>query len=244
MICGPRLEEAVAVRQPLLPQAGLRWTSPVTRVQTYDNQHAASACGNQAGGRTRCSQYTTAMHKPIILIGGASGCGKTTLARRLCHALEIDHRLSTGFIREILRDQTSSQEFPALFTYTFEAPDPVQDLVEQSEILARYVRVCIHRAVEEGSSLIIEGNHLIPALYHAIDCDLYLILAAPALQEHYRRLTGKSHARRSLTRADLARARVIADYLEREAAAFGLPYMSYDGEIEDILNLLSGESCS
>ncbi len=177
------------------------------------------------------------MHKPIILIGGASGCGKTTLARRLCHALEIDHRLSTGFIREMLRDQTSPQESPALFTYTFKAPDPVQALVRQSEILARYVRVCIHRAVEEGSSLIIEGNHLIPALYHATDCDLYMILAAPALQEHYRRLTGKSHTRRYLTRADLARARVIAEYLEREAAAFGLPHVSYDGEIEGIVNL-------
>ncbi len=117
----------------------------------------------------------------------------------------------------------------------------MQALVRQSEILARYVRVCIHRAVEEGSSLIMEGNHLIPALYHATGCDLYVILAAPAAQEHYRRLTGKSHARRHLTPADLARARVIAEYLEREAAAFGLPYVSDDGQVEEIVRLLSGE---
>lgn len=181
------------------------------------------------------------MHKPIILIGGASGCGKTTLAHQLCNALEIDHRLSTGFLRAILRDQKSPQACPALFKSTFRAADPVNVLVGQAQMLARYVQVCIQRAVEEGTSLIIEGNHLIPALYNDTACDLYFIMAAPPPQEHYRRLTGKTHTRRHLSQADLGRARTIAAYLQSEADAFNIPCVPYPGRTEEIVHLLRGK---
>lgn len=119
------------------------------------------------------------MTKPIILLGGTTGAGKTTLARQLCHEFGIDHRLSTGFIREILRDQTLPEKCPLLFEYTFKAKKPVETLVRQAEILERPLRVCIERARNESTSLILEGNHIIPKLYHSVPCDFYGILAAP-----------------------------------------------------------------
>lgn len=102
------------------------------------------------------------MTKPIILIGSSAGVGKTTLARQLCHELGINHRLSTGFIREILRDQISPEQCPLLFEYTFKASKPVDTLVRQAEILERPLRVCIERARYEGTSLILEGNLSLP----------------------------------------------------------------------------------
>jgi 2-phosphoglycerate kinase len=167
------------------------------------------------------------MRKPVILIGGTAGAGKTTLARRLCQALNIDHRISTGFIREILCDQTDEAVHPALFIHTFQATDPVATLVEQAQLVYRSVSVCVQRARREGTSLIMEGNHLIPNLYHGIDCELYLILAAPHSAAHRQRLLGKTHAKRALSEADIERARVIDEYLRREAARYNIPYVSY-----------------
>ena len=39
----------------------------------------------------------------IILIGGASGTGKSTISKELSERLNIIHRIGTGFIREIVR---------------------------------------------------------------------------------------------------------------------------------------------
>jgi len=52
------------------------------------------------------------MQKPIILIGGTAGTGKSTLARELSSRLKIDHRLGTGFMREVLRSETSQAKDP------------------------------------------------------------------------------------------------------------------------------------
>ena len=97
--------------------------------------------------------------------------------------------------------------------------------MRQAEILERALRVCIERARHEGTSLILEGNHLIPKLYHGARCDFYGILAAPDLEEHRRRLIGNTHEQRSVNTEDLARARDIDEYLRREAAAYGVAYM-------------------
>jgi len=43
-----------------------------------------------------------------LSIGGAPGCGKTTCAHELSCTLKLDHRLSTDFIRQILREQTTA----------------------------------------------------------------------------------------------------------------------------------------
>ncbi|MFZ0256954.1 MAG: hypothetical protein WAN46_15215 [Gammaproteobacteria bacterium] len=182
------------------------------------------------------------MHKPIVLIGGASGCGKTTCARELCCAMGFDHRQSTGFIREILREQISRQDCPLFFNHTFQAADPVCALVTQSELIQPYVRACIRRAQEEGTSLVLEGSHLLPALYHDLDCDLYVMLATPPLAEHQRRLLGSSHTQRPLSATDMQRSRVIAEHLEHQAAAFEVARAPYQNATQAILRLLRSET--
>ncbi len=45
--------------------------------------------------------------KPVIMIGGANGVGKTTFANRLLGDLDIDHKIGTGFLRAIIKSETS-----------------------------------------------------------------------------------------------------------------------------------------
>ncbi|MFH0701336.1 MAG: hypothetical protein V2A62_02785 [Candidatus Woesearchaeota archaeon] len=178
------------------------------------------------------------MDKPIILIGGTAGTGKTTLAQDLCSKLQIDHRLGTGFIREIIRSQTTPQQEPSLFEYTFRANDPIIHFVYQSERIYGAINACINRVKREGTSLIIEGNHLIPSLYSNLDVNLYLVLSAPDLETHMKQLQGTTHVTRILNSNDVQNIRCIGDYLKRECNRLSIPYLPYPRTINDILRLI------
>ena len=97
----------------------------------------------------------------IILIGGASGTGKTTVATELCRKLGITHRITTGLIREIVKSSTGNK---VLDSHTFSSIDkpPFVHLQEQSNLMKDAINACINRSSKEGTSLIIEGDHLIP----------------------------------------------------------------------------------
>jgi 2-phosphoglycerate kinase len=161
--------------------------------------------------------------KPIVLIGGPSGAGKTTLAGKLKSDLGLDHFIGTGFIRAIVQSQTTRDADPDLFSMTYQSPDPVAHIVTQARRLHGAVQSCIDRAHREGTSIVIEGTHLIPELYHDADVDLYVVLHPPDAVAHAEWVRGDTHVYRSVDEADLANIRRIDDYLRTEAAAYGVP---------------------
>ncbi len=179
------------------------------------------------------------MAKPIVLIGGTAGTGKSTLARELASEVRFDHRLGTGFVREVARSFHSPQTAPDLFTFTFRAANPIEHLMAQARLLKPAIDACIARARNEGTSLVIEGNHLVPALYHDAPVELYIVLAAPDAVEHQARLHGQTHARRRLSESDLANVRRIDEYLRSEAARHGVPTILYADNFGEILDLLN-----
>ena len=182
------------------------------------------------------------MQKPIILIGGTAGTGKSTLARELCSCLEIDHRLGTGFIREVLRSETTPAKDPDIFTFTFRSKNPIKTLVAQARRLQPAVLSCIRRARNEGTSLVIEGNHLLPELYCDAAVDLYVVLSAPTLDEHLRRLQGPSHLKRTITAEDFKNAVMINAYFRAEAQKFHLPFLLYEDNLASFTHLATERS--
>jgi 2-phosphoglycerate kinase len=178
------------------------------------------------------------MVKPIVLIGGTAGTGKSTLARRLAWEMRLDHRLGTGFLREVARSYLSPQTAPDLYSFTFRAADPISHLEAQARLLAPAINACIARARNEGTSLVIEGNHLIPALYSKAPVDLYIVLAAPEASEHQARLHGESHSRRRLSESDFANVRRLDRYLREEAAKYGVSLVLYTDNFGEIVELV------
>jgi len=173
----------------------------------------------------------------ILLIGGTAGCGKTSLANHILSRLDLDHRLGTGFVRAIIQSQTDPALEPTLFRRSYQSDDPVGNVRAQSVRLFSAVRACIDRARAEGTSLVVEGTHLLPELYHDMGT-AFVILEHPEPVEHHQRLLGPRHKRRAIAPGDLERIREIGAYFLSEANRFGVPTLLYVDNLEEILERL------
>ena len=111
----------------------------------------------------------------IVLIGGTTGTGKSTVASEVAHRLGITRLTSTDFIRETMRAFFSYEEMPAIHHSSFEAgtavdgdADPlIAGFVEQSRLVCVGVDAAIRRSLTEGWSMVLEGVHLVPGMVPA-----------------------------------------------------------------------------
>jgi 2-phosphoglycerate kinase len=113
--------------------------------------------------------------KPVILLlGGTTGCGKTSLALEVAQRLGVSRVASTDSIRQILRITLNQELFPALHASSFDAHLNMVHVGEDEPILAGFhaqasvvsvgVRAMIDRAVGESESLILDGVSLVPGM--------------------------------------------------------------------------------
>jgi 2-phosphoglycerate kinase len=108
----------------------------------------------------------------VILIGGATGTGKSTVATEIAYRVGITRLTSTDSIRQTMRAFFSHEFMPSIHYSSFEAgaamPDADDALVagflEQSRNVIVGVRASIDRALQEGWSIILEGVHIVPGL--------------------------------------------------------------------------------
>jgi 2-phosphoglycerate kinase len=138
--------------------------------------------GERAAGRYLVWREYEDPEKPvIILLGGTTGVGKTTLALEVARRLGISRVLSTDSIRQVMRIMLSSELMPTLHASSFNAyerlpvevedGDPVIDgFLAQTSTVSVGVRATLDRAIEENMSLVLDGVSLVPGL---IDLDEY-----------------------------------------------------------------------
>jgi len=131
--------------------------------------------GLRAAQRLKRLREFQALDVPVIvLVGGATGTGKSTVAVEVAHRLGITRVASTDFIRQTMRAFFSSEFMPAIHTSSFEAgsvvaadvtgDSTVVGFVEQSRRVCVAVDAALRRALTEGWSLVLEGVHLVPGL--------------------------------------------------------------------------------
>jgi len=112
----------------------------------------------------------------ILLVGGATGTGKSTVATDVAYRLGITRVTSTDFVRQTMRAFFSGEFMPAIHHSSFEAgramageedegSEAVLDgFLQQTREVLVGVRAAIDRALEEGWSMVLEGVHLVPGL--------------------------------------------------------------------------------
>jgi len=110
----------------------------------------------------------------VILLGGATGVGKSTIATMLANRLGVTRVIPTDAIREVMRSLFTEDIFPTLHTSSFDAArlvrhplprsaDPVIiGFREQASAVAVGIEALIQRAIDEGTDLIVEGAHVVP----------------------------------------------------------------------------------
>ena len=101
----------------------------------------------------------------LLLICGATGVGKSTIAVEAAQRLGFSRLLSSDAIREIMRAGKDESENPALFRSSFsrgEAGDAVVDWLDTCLAVEDGISATISRARREGIDLVLEGVHLVP----------------------------------------------------------------------------------
>ena len=119
------------------------------------------------------------MRKPyVILIGSASGIGKSTIAAELAKQLNIKHLIESDFIRAVVRGIIGKEYAPALHSSSYDAYKNLRnkarfenydDLVsagfdEHASYVIPALEKIIQRAITDYDDIVIEGVHLVPGL--------------------------------------------------------------------------------
>ncbi len=129
----------------------------------------------------------------VLLIGGTSGCGKSTVATALANQLDIVRMQSTDMLREVMRTMISERLLPILHTSSFSAWSVLaehettlqrdEDLLlaegfrAQVELLSAASEAVIERAIRERVWLILEGVHIHPSILEKIPQDTDAVIA-------------------------------------------------------------------
>ena len=115
----------------------------------------------------------TAQKPLIILIGGASGVGTSSMAFELANRLRLKNLISTDMIREVMRKIVSKELSPVIHKSSFDAYESIrtpsiridsviEGFISHVDVVNVGIEAIIERSVKEGISTIIEGVHVVP----------------------------------------------------------------------------------
>ena len=198
----------------------------------------------------------------VVLIGGATGVGKSTMATQLAARLGIVRVVATDAVREVMRAMLTSKLMPTLYTSSFNAdsalreppPRPADKVIvgfrEQTAAVSVGVQALIKRAVVEGTSAVIEGAHVVPGFF---DLDPYQgkVLAVPVVvtvededlhRSHFvARSTDSSSRPMERYVTGFANIRRVQKYIKSQALTHGIPIIpnySLDQALSSLIDLV------
>ncbi len=137
----------------------------------------------------------------VILIGGVTGIGKSTVAKEVSYRLGINNSIGTDSIRQVMRKTISPELIPELHESTFAAHKHIDihpmlsNVIVGFEHQSRLVSVGIdgicERSRTKGVNFVIEGIHLVPGFYTKAPNVFPYILHLDDIKAHEHRINSR-----------------------------------------------------
>jgi 2-phosphoglycerate kinase len=143
-------------------------------------QLAHDVLRSRAGGETASRyllwrKYQEPEQPVILLLGGTSGVGKTSLALEVARRLGIARVLATDSIRQVLRIMLSADFAPAIHGSSYDAykllpdvggarPTVLDGFKAQATTVSIGVKASVDRTISESANLVIDGVSLEPGM--------------------------------------------------------------------------------
>jgi len=190
----------------------------------------------------------------ILLIGGTTGVGKSTLSADLAQRLKIVRTQSTDMLREVMRLMVPPGLLPSLHTSSFLAhtviphgstkasgvrPGMISGYLNQADHVKLAMAGVLKRAQNEQVSLILEGVHIHPGIQNEFELSsdslvvpmIVAVLKKKRLKKH---LSGRGQqvstrrAERYLEHFD--KIWELQSFLLSEADRYNVPIIEYEDE--------------
>ena len=183
----------------------------------------------------------------LVLLGGVTGVGKSTVATQLAGRLGIPHVIATDQVRQVVRAFFSHEFLPSVHHSSFDvskalsaapqdASGTVAGYLRQAHDIAPGLDAVVERAISDRTPMVVEGVHLLPDIPNAQLCKrattVRVMLAVRDEAQHRERF----HTRGMQTLREpqryleaLDRIRILQEYLVERAESAGVPVIEASG---------------
>ena len=198
----------------------------------------------------------------LLLVGGTTGTGKSTIATEAAHRLGITRVTSTDFIRQTMRAFFSEEFMPSVHYSSFEArlaltraeeeesgDAAILGFLDQTRNVIVGVQAALERAATERWSMVLEGVHLVPGMVVTDVQHAFVVQCVVAIEDenlHRSHFWVRDYATEGLRPLEkyldsLPQIREIQDYLVERARRHDVPVIvndSFDRAIADVMDLV------
>ena len=148
------------------------------RLQELASDYLGADRGPRAVRQLRRIRDLQELDLPVILlVGGGTGTGKSTVATEVAYRLGITRVTSTDFVRQTMRAFFAKEFMPSIHYSSFEAglgltkaeeeesgDAALLGFLDQTRNVLVGVEAALQRALDEGWSMVLEGVHLVPGM--------------------------------------------------------------------------------
>jgi 2-phosphoglycerate kinase len=181
----------------------------------------------------------------VVLIGGTTGVGKSTLATMLAARLGVNRVIATDVIRQVLRAFFTHEAMPTVHHSAFEAGG-IAGYRDQAELVGTGIAAIVERAANEANPVVVEGVHVVPGGVHprvrerCVLVEAIVVVDDPELHRgHFLLRPGSRPAERYLASFDDIRR--LQDHLWERARSEGVAIIdneNVDGALARLMALV------